>query len=370
MNIKRVGERIVFGLYEESGLSRSLKRRGRARVLRASARCVAHLLRPLSIAAVDVFAPVSFQFVIVAGEPYTAPTADTVEEWNERGTSSASPRLTAMVPRSGEEALRDRDLSRPSLFVPTVVKVHILAMFLICILPPSDQCLGTCHSPEAFRQGLAGARHNSCATLPMAGDGAVTTLDCRRNNRLESSARIVLNLRRGEPLATASRWRRRHSAARRDKRLGGGGARRTNRHIEVAPKASARRCDRFTPRRVSTVGAGARIQLVTSDRRLWFETCQGRRRLPPSAFGVARGGDTFRAFVVGGWCARAVRLPVGRAFTSSALMTGVVFFLIGSIKSHWATASWWRSGLTTLLVGGVAAGLAYAAGVLLKNIAP
>jgi VIT1/CCC1 family predicted Fe2+/Mn2+ transporter len=49
-------------------------------------------------------------------------------------------------------------------------------------------------------------------------------------------------------------------------------------------------------------------------------------------------------------------------------MTELVFFAIGSAKSKWSTAPWWRSGLTTLLVGAVAAALAYVAGVLLKNL--
>ena len=33
-------------------------------------------------------------------------------------------------------------------------------------------------------------------------------------------------------------------------------------------------------------------------------------------------------------------------------MTGIVFFGIGAIKSRWAVASWWRSGLETLFIGG------------------
>jgi VIT1/CCC1 family predicted Fe2+/Mn2+ transporter len=49
-------------------------------------------------------------------------------------------------------------------------------------------------------------------------------------------------------------------------------------------------------------------------------------------------------------------------------LTGAVFFSIGSIKSRWSTTSWWRSGLETLVVGSVAASLAYAAGVLLQAV--
>jgi VIT1/CCC1 family predicted Fe2+/Mn2+ transporter len=50
-------------------------------------------------------------------------------------------------------------------------------------------------------------------------------------------------------------------------------------------------------------------------------------------------------------------------------MTGFTFFLIGSFKSRWSTASWFRSGMETFFVGALAAGTAYGVGVLLKDIA-
>jgi hypothetical protein len=49
-------------------------------------------------------------------------------------------------------------------------------------------------------------------------------------------------------------------------------------------------------------------------------------------------------------------------------LTGAVFFLIGSVKSRWSTTSWLSSGLTTFLVGGSAAVLAFLAGTILKNV--
>ncbi|WP_300071041.1 VIT1/CCC1 transporter family protein [uncultured Ruegeria sp.] len=57
-------------------------------------------------------------------------------------------------------------------------------------------------------------------------------------------------------------------------------------------------------------------------------------------------------------------LSVERAFATSACMTLVVFFAIGALKSRWSLAPWWRSGIETLLIGGLAASIAYLVGSL------
>lgn len=50
-------------------------------------------------------------------------------------------------------------------------------------------------------------------------------------------------------------------------------------------------------------------------------------------------------------------------------LTGMAFFLVGSIKSRLLEGKWWAGGMETLLMGGLAAALAYGIGVLLKGIA-
>jgi VIT1/CCC1 family predicted Fe2+/Mn2+ transporter len=52
------------------------------------------------------------------------------------------------------------------------------------------------------------------------------------------------------------------------------------------------------------------------------------------------------------------------AFSVSIAMTGVVFFAVGTLKSRWSLAPWWRSGLETLAIGAVAAAIAYFVGSL------
>jgi vacuolar iron transporter family protein len=53
----------------------------------------------------------------------------------------------------------------------------------------------------------------------------------------------------------------------------------------------------------------------------------------------------------------------------SLALTGVAFFLVGSVKSRVVAGRWWSGGLETLAMGGLAAALAYGIGALLKGIA-
>ena len=77
---------------------------------------------------------------------------------------------------------------------------------------------------------------------------------------------------------------------------------------------------------------------------------------------------TFLAFLVAG---SVPLLPfifgMDRAFEISAVGTALVFFAIGTMKSRWSLAPWWRSGLETLLIGGVAASIAYFVGTLFNT---
>jgi VIT1/CCC1 family predicted Fe2+/Mn2+ transporter len=76
-------------------------------------------------------------------------------------------------------------------------------------------------------------------------------------------------------------------------------------------------------------------------------------------------GNTYAAFLA---CGLVPLLPylVGLGFVASAVMTGMTFFAIGSLRSRWTDSPWWRSGLVTFGIGGIAAIIAYVIGYGLR----
>jgi len=76
---------------------------------------------------------------------------------------------------------------------------------------------------------------------------------------------------------------------------------------------------------------------------------------------------TFAAFLVAGIVPLLpFLLGALMPFGWSVALTAVVFFAIGTLKSHWSLAPWWRSGAETLAMGGAAAGIAYLVGSLFE----
>ena len=119
------------------------------------------------------------------------------------------------------------------------------------------------------------------------------------------------------------------------------------------------------------------VEVITSDHELWTETMMseelGFSTADPSEFRAAL--STLVAFVAVGSLPLLVFVydlaglgEVSSPFAWSAAMTAVAFFVVGALKSRVVDQAWWRSGLETLLVGGLAAALAYGAGALLQGV--
>ncbi|HSE25304.1 MAG TPA: VIT1/CCC1 transporter family protein [Pyrinomonadaceae bacterium] len=146
-----------------------------------------------------------------------------------------------------------------------------------------------------------------------------------------------------------------------------------NRHIDLEPAGEREEVRQIFEQKGFAGDDLLRIvELVTADRNRWVQTMLTEEYGLPYAVRSAwiAALSTFSSFLV---CGIVPLLPflfkLPNAFTLSLAMTGAVFFVIGSVKSKWSTDSWLRSGLLTLGVGAIAAGLAYGVGVVLRIIA-
>ena len=116
------------------------------------------------------------------------------------------------------------------------------------------------------------------------------------------------------------------------------------------------------------------VDTISSDKRLWIETMlteeHGMQKIGPNPFKSAV--TTFFAFVFVGTMPLIPFLIPGLEeqlqFIISACVAGIMFFLIGMMKSIIFAKPVFRSGLNTLLTGSTAAGLAFLTGYLLRDI--
>ncbi|WP_299013208.1 VIT1/CCC1 transporter family protein [uncultured Photobacterium sp.] len=117
------------------------------------------------------------------------------------------------------------------------------------------------------------------------------------------------------------------------------------------------------------------VATLTDDKTLWVDTMlteeHGIHRTVANPWCSA--GVTFAAFVVIGTIPLlpflSTSLFMSQQFVISAGLAGVMFFLIGALKSMVFGQPAFLSGLRTLLTGGTAAGLAYLTGYILREMA-
>lgn len=232
------------------------------------------------------------------------------------------------------------------------------------------------HSPEAIRSRLeTGPRHNYLRDWIYGGiDGSVTTLAVVTGvagAQLSHWVILVLgfaNLFADGFSMAASNYlgtKAEHDDWRRLEHI-------EHRHIDLEPEGEREEIRQIFERK-GFEGADLQriVELVTSNRERWVNTMlmdeYGLPHAVRSPWIAAL--TTFTAFLI---CGLVPLLPylfaTARSFFVSLVLTGIVFFAIGSIKSRWSTASWWHSGLTTLFVGAIAASLAYITGDLLRQL--
>jgi VIT1/CCC1 family predicted Fe2+/Mn2+ transporter len=232
------------------------------------------------------------------------------------------------------------------------------------------------HSPAAIRKRLEGGpKHNYLRDWIYGGiDGSVTTMAVVTGVAgAQLSKWIVLALGFANLFAdgfsmAASNYlgtKAEHDDWRRLEAI-------EDRHIDVAPDGEREELRQIFERKGFAGPDLHRIvELTTANRDRWIRTMLVEEYGLPQAVRSPwiAAFCTFTAFVL---CGLAPLLPylfgIDHSLTTSLILTAAVFVVIGSIKSRWSTSSWWHSGLTTLLVGAVAAALAYLAGVISKTL--
>ena len=232
------------------------------------------------------------------------------------------------------------------------------------------------HSPDAIRRRLeSGPKHNYLRDWIYGGiDGAVTTLAVVTGVAgAQLSSWIIVALGFANLFAdgfsmAASNYlgtRSEHDDWRRLQDI-------ENRHIDLAPEGEREEIRQIFERKgFEGEELGRIVELITADRQRWVQTMlmdeYGLPHAVRSPWIAAL--CTFTAFLICGLVPLLPYLFVSEhSLRLSAIMTGFVFFAIGSIKSKWSTSSWWHSGFTTFAVGAIAASLAYFIGLIIKQL--
>lgn len=232
------------------------------------------------------------------------------------------------------------------------------------------------HSPDAIRKRLeSGPTHNYLRDWIYGGiDGSVTTLAVVSGVAgAQLSKWIILALGFANLFAdgfsmAASNYlgtKSEHDDWRRLEEI-------EHRHIDLDPDGEREEVRQIFERKGFADYELQRIvELVTANRERWVQTMLADEYgLPHSVRSPwIAAFSTFAAFIL---CGLAPLLPylfeTPHSFSISITLTAIVFIAIGSIKSRWSTSSWWHSGLTTLLIGAIAAALAYLVGVISNRL--
>ena len=143
------------------------------------------------------------------------------------------------------------------------------------------------------------------------------------------------------------------------------------RHIKLAPEGEREEIRQiFKAKGFEGEALEAAVKIITERPKRWIDTMMREEHgMPAVTRSPLRAAlYTFLAFVLCGsvpLIPYALRLPEPEL--PSTIMTGLTFFVIGSLRSRWSPTPWWRAGLETLAIGLLAAGVAYLIGGMLKG---
>ncbi len=230
------------------------------------------------------------------------------------------------------------------------------------------------HTPEAIRERLARAPRNNYLRDWIYGgiDGAVTTLAVVAGvvgAHLAASVVLVLGLANlaADGFAMGAANYSGTKAERDDyQRL----LAIERKHIALVPEGEREEIRQIFAAKGFTDSELERIvSVVTSDEANWARTMAVEEYglAPASKSPIVAGLNTFAAFVLCGLVPLLSYLLAGD-FARCVIATGGIFFGIGAVKSHWSLASWWQSGIETLLIGVSAAALAFGVGFGLRSV--
>jgi VIT1/CCC1 family predicted Fe2+/Mn2+ transporter len=231
------------------------------------------------------------------------------------------------------------------------------------------------HHPEAIRRRLSGKPEASYLRDWVYGgiDGAVTTFAVVAGvmgARLSPTIVVILGLANlladGFSMAAGN-----YSGTRAEQNLRDHLASVEHHHIDTDPDGEREEIRQiFEAKGFAGELLDRIVGVITAERGRWVST------MLREEYGLAHDDrsplraavSTFSAFVI---CGAAPLLPYlmsfSQPFSWSLLLTGLVFFGIGSAQSRWSTYSWWLTGSMTLAIGAAAAGLAYLVGYLLRE---
>lgn len=144
------------------------------------------------------------------------------------------------------------------------------------------------------------------------------------------------------------------------------------RHVEITPEGEREEIRQiFQAKGFEGEALDGAVNVITEKRDRWIKTMMTEEHgLPPINRSLGRAAlTTFFAFIV---CGSVPLLPfvlgLPATISTSTVMTGLTFFLIGSLRSRWSPAPWWRAGLETFVIGISAAAMAYIVGVILAGL--